>query len=207
MRLKQSIFCSCSINNGKACDIQNKQNMKKMCKVVSTQSSAKPGCILLLSSINAASCADSVLLIHAFNECLLFSKNDVSDTMDTSENLLIEKANINCYYLVLFEKEKDSLTRLRMWLVNIAVVDFEGLGENEDALPMKDSLGLANGKNVNEDSFSKLQLTTNQIYDDLVVLPAGVSVSSPFFFFSFFFFSFTYFLKLLCSKRIMICYC
>ncbi|VDK86479.1 unnamed protein product [Onchocerca ochengi] len=149
-----------------------------MCKVVSTQSSAKPGCILLLSSINAASCADNVLLIHAFNECLLFSKDDVSDITDTSENLLIEKANISCYYLVLFEKEKDSLTRLRMWLINIVVVDFEGLGENEDALPVKDSLGSANEKNVNEDSFSKLQLTTSLIYDDLVVLPAGVSVIS-----------------------------
>lgn len=103
----------------------------------------------------ALQCADNVLLIHAFNECLLFSKDDVSDITDTSENLLIEKANISCYYLVLFEKEKDSLTRfasseicyhivimriilspqficsifrLRMWLINIVVVDFEGLG-------------------------------------------------------------------------------
>lgn len=97
-------------------------------------------------------CADNVLLVHAFNERLLVSKDEVFGTTDASQNLTIEQANINRYYLVLFEKEKDSLTRfassencyvimqvvlshlicitfrLRMWLINIAVVDFAGLG-------------------------------------------------------------------------------
>ncbi|KAM3726028.1 DmX-like protein [Dirofilaria immitis] len=168
---------SCSINGGKVCDIRNKQNMKRVGKVVSTQSSAKPGCILLLASINASSCADNVLLIHAFNEHLLVSKDDLFGITDT-ENLAIEKANINRYYLVLFEKEKDTLTRLRMWLINIAVMDFENPEKNDDALPVKDSLASANVKNINEDSFTKLQLTTDLIYNDLVVLPTGVSVIS-----------------------------
>ncbi|CAG9539942.1 unnamed protein product [Cercopithifilaria johnstoni] len=178
---------SCSASDGSAYDNQNKQNMTKTCEiqnnenvkemrnVVSTQSSTKPGCILLLSSINAASCADNVLLIHAFNERLIVSKEDVSSTTDTSQNLTADGANVSRYYLVLFEKEKNSLTRLRMWLINIAVTDFEGLGETENALPAKDSSDSVN-VNVNENSFSKLQLSTNLIYNDHVVLPDGVSV-------------------------------
>ncbi|KAL3982356.1 RAVE protein 1 C terminal family protein [Acanthocheilonema viteae] len=176
---------SCSTNSGKAYDIrnkqnmtksydiQNKQNMKKMFKVVSTQSSTKPGCILLLSSINAASCADNVLLIHAFNERLLISKDGFSGTTDTSQNLATEGTNVSRYYLVLFEKEKDFLTRLRMWLINIGITDFEG--EIEDALPAKYSSDSVN-VTVNENSLSKLQLSTNLIYDDHVILPDGVSV-------------------------------
>ncbi|EJD75711.1 hypothetical protein LOAG_17206 [Loa loa] len=175
---------SCSINDGnmrneqnmaKTYDIRNKQDMTKMCKVVSTQSSTKPGCILLLSSINAASCADSVLLIHAFNERLLASNDRVFGAADTSRNLAIKQANINRYYLVLFEKEKDSLTRLRMWLINIAVTDYEDVGEIENTLPTKDSSGSANIKNGNEDFLSKLQFSSNLVYDDHVVLPDGVS--------------------------------
>uniref|UniRef100_A0A0R3RIQ7 Rav1p_C domain-containing protein n=1 Tax=Elaeophora elaphi TaxID=1147741 RepID=A0A0R3RIQ7_9BILA len=175
---------SCSTNNGKAYDIlnkqdmtrtddiQNKQNIKKIYKVVSAQSSTKPGCILLLSSISATSRADNVLLIHAFNEHLLFSKDVVSST---TQNLTIGRANINRYYLVLFEKEKNSLTRLRMWLINIAVMDFENLREIEDAFPAKDPLDSIT-VNVYEDSLSKLQLSTNLVYDDHVALPDGVSV-------------------------------
>lgn len=36
-------------------------------------------------------------------------------------------------------------------------------------------------KNENEDSSSRLHLTTNLVYDDHVVLPDGVSVSFHFF--------------------------
>ncbi|VDM12370.1 unnamed protein product [Wuchereria bancrofti] len=163
---------SCSTSDGKTYDIRNKESMKKMCKVVSTQSSTKPGCIVLLSSINAASCADKILLIHAFNERLLVAKDDISGATSTSQNLAIEQAKINRYYLVLFEKEKDSSTRLRMWLINIAVINLEDL-EN---LPAKNSSSLTNVKNGNENSLNKLQLSTDLVYDDHVVLPDGVSV-------------------------------
>lgn len=56
-------------------------------------------------------CVDSVLLIHAFNEHLLVSKDGVPGTTDTSLNLAIKGINVSRYYLVLFEKEKNSLTR------------------------------------------------------------------------------------------------
>ncbi|KAK6110658.1 RAVE protein 1 C terminal family protein [Brugia pahangi] len=163
---------SCSTSDGKTFDIRNKESMKKMCKVVSTQSSTKPGCIILLSSINAASCADKILLIHAFNERLLVAKDDVSGATGTSQNLATEQTNINRCYLVLFEKEKDSFTRLRMWLINIAVSNLEDL---ENLLAMNSS-GLISVKNGNEDSLNKFQLSTDLVYDDHVVLPDGVSV-------------------------------
>lgn len=96
-------------------------------------------------------CADNVLLIHAFNERLLVSNDDISS--DISQNLATEGANFSRYYLVLFEKEMDSFTRfaspeiyyynaimqvissflktcgifrLRMWLISIAITDSEG---------------------------------------------------------------------------------
>lgn len=52
------------------------------------------------------------------------------------------------------------------------------IGETEDALPTKDSSGLINVKNANEDSLSKLQFSTYLVYDDHVMLPDAVSVSS-----------------------------
>lgn len=122
-------------------DIQNKKNTTKLLKIVSTQSSTKPGCIMLLSSIDAPSvffltttagnilfyncfinpfpvslfglfqCTDNVLLVHAFNERFLVTKDSLFGTANTSQNLTIEQADISRCYLVLFEKVKSSLTR------------------------------------------------------------------------------------------------
>uniref|UniRef100_A0A915PHM0 RAVE complex protein Rav1 C-terminal domain-containing protein n=1 Tax=Setaria digitata TaxID=48799 RepID=A0A915PHM0_9BILA len=160
----------------KTSEIRNERRLMAIYKVVSTQSSTKPGCILSLSNIDSSPCMDNILLIHAFNERLLVSEDDISNTANVSQNLAVGQGNISRYYLVLFEKEKSILTRLRMWLISIAAVGFDG--ENEKNLSAEDWSGLVNVKNVNKDSLSKLLITTSLIYDGPVVLPDGVSVVS-----------------------------
>ncbi|VDK53128.1 unnamed protein product [Gongylonema pulchrum] len=99
--------------------------LKGSYKVVSAQSSSKPGCILLLSRIvDAALGTNSVLLLHVFSERLLVSAEESQDIASSG----IAVSDRTGYYLVLFEKNKEHFTRLRMWLISLAAVDYEGFG-------------------------------------------------------------------------------
>ncbi|VDN05634.1 unnamed protein product [Thelazia callipaeda] len=151
-----------STNDNTIFETGKKQSLKEMYKLVSTQSSSKPGCILLLSKIEVASHMDNILL-HAFNESLLNSESAVFGFTNASRNSLVGQATVDRYYLASFERSKTE--------------DGLFVTKDEKTLELKDSPCTFN-VNADENFHSKLQLITKLVYDDYILLPDGVTVIS-----------------------------
>uniref|UniRef100_A0A914UQD9 Uncharacterized protein n=1 Tax=Plectus sambesii TaxID=2011161 RepID=A0A914UQD9_9BILA len=113
-------------------DVPAKRALHDTFTVVSTQSTAKPGCVLQLAQLSdAAYNSESVLLLHVFHERLIVG--EIQDSHDrpahsTPEGHRCEVAVIDrsksavfsdCYYVVLIEKD-GAFAKVHMWSLEIS---------------------------------------------------------------------------------------
>uniref|UniRef100_A0A158R4B7 WD_REPEATS_REGION domain-containing protein n=1 Tax=Syphacia muris TaxID=451379 RepID=A0A158R4B7_9BILA len=99
------------------------KNMKDLFNVISTQSTAKPGCVLYLSSLeNSEHEADNVLFLHVFNQRLALVNNGQVGTSGVTSASDVERSRhsyfSDCYFVVLIERV-NNIDRVRMWSLSI----------------------------------------------------------------------------------------
>ncbi|VDM49328.1 unnamed protein product [Toxocara canis] len=101
-----------------------RQSLKETFNVASTQSTAKPGCVLRLTQIaDAQHDANNLLLLHVFNERLMLgSEDDASNTLDT-DAAVIDRTRSPIFsdrYFVVVVERNGNTARIKMWSLDIS---------------------------------------------------------------------------------------
>ncbi|KAK0411859.1 hypothetical protein QR680_005883 [Steinernema hermaphroditum] len=157
------------------------QRLNDTFHVISTQSTAKPGCVLQLSEIsNSDHKWDGVLLLHIFNERLAISNGDVDLDASAVRGSVIDRSKASTfsdrYFLVMVEKTVDT-DRLRMWSVNLSsqVPILINHDENEKT---GRNIGYYRSASPMRPSAAKLAMESTLLCDCDLGLPPGVRALS-----------------------------
>ncbi|KRY70236.1 DmX-like protein 2 [Trichinella pseudospiralis] len=142
-----------------------------MLNIVSTQSTARPGCIIELDMIADASHEwRHVQLMHVFHEEIMLANNDSSP----SQSELLDRSDATAFhdrfYLVLLERRKvpqgSTTFIIHMWLI--------GLYVHSDEATLDDIEG--HGFVQHGDVSSKLHIYSKKVCSQVLPLPEGVKV-------------------------------
>ncbi|XP_003382238.1 conserved hypothetical protein [Trichinella spiralis] len=141
-----------------------------MLNIVSTQSTARPGCIIELDMIADASHEwRHVQLMHVFHEEIMLANNDGSPPQSELLDRSDATAFHDRFYLVLLERRKiaqgSTTFIVHMWLIGLYV-------HNDEA-----SLNDIEGHNFHHgDVSSKLHIYSKKVCSQVLPLPEGVKV-------------------------------
>uniref|UniRef100_A0AC34PUG3 RAVE complex protein Rav1 C-terminal domain-containing protein n=1 Tax=Panagrolaimus sp. JU765 TaxID=591449 RepID=A0AC34PUG3_9BILA len=155
--------------------------------VVSTQSTAKPGCVLFLEYVEDSShTAAEMLMLHVFNEELAINNTDPNlDHPEQQNSLVIDRSKSSTFsdnYFIVMVVRMEKEDRIRMWSLNVSA---------QAPVPIKNYVddGEVKTDTTNSDNFyptatvtppsaAKLAISSKMIYDEVIDLPSGVRVMS-----------------------------
>ncbi|CAJ0959160.1 unnamed protein product, partial [Mesorhabditis belari] len=148
-------------------------------KVVSTQSTNKPGCVIEVAAIRGALTDSKVLLLHVFNERLIVEDDDtlLNDTIANSSVVNDRSRALSFsdrYFIVLIQRE-DNVDRLIMYSLNLA-------SQQPKPIPILDSENLPDAKGFLRPaspippSVARLQTEQYRVCDQALTLPKGVRI-------------------------------
>ncbi|TKR87267.1 hypothetical protein L596_011689 [Steinernema carpocapsae] len=176
-RTRSSSFSSV----GEAPQSNNYHRLNDTFNVVSSQSTARPGCVLRLSDIsNSDHKWDGVLLLHIFNERLAISNGDVDLDASAVRGSVIDRSKATTfsdrYFLVMIEKDSN-VDRLRMWSVNLSS-QIPMLIDHEDGNGSGRNIGYYRSASPMRPSAAKLVMDSALLCDCELGLPEGVRALS-----------------------------
>uniref|UniRef100_A0A7E4VLC2 WD_REPEATS_REGION domain-containing protein n=1 Tax=Panagrellus redivivus TaxID=6233 RepID=A0A7E4VLC2_PANRE len=149
--------------------------------VVSTQSTAKPGCVLFLGDVeNSSHESSDMLMLHVFNEELTLNNVVENDEHAERNSLVIDRsrsATFSDNYFIVMVVRTATEDRLRMWSLTVASqlpVPMKNYVDDEEVKPDGDDFYPA--APTNPPSVAKLSITSKVVYDEPIELPSGVRV-------------------------------
>ncbi|MFH4976062.1 hypothetical protein AB6A40_002771 [Gnathostoma spinigerum] len=164
--------------------------LKHTFNVVSSQSTAKPGCILRLAEIDDAEHdGDNVLLLHVFNERLLLSSIEEKLSVslaDVRNATVIDRTRSQTFsdrfFIVMIDRVRNS-DRLRMWQLDMTSQLPEVLPRHDkdvnELLPERNAPGpVVRSATPVAPSAAQLIILSKKVYDEKLDLPTGVQVIS-----------------------------
>ena len=167
--------------------VEEPQKLSETFNVVSTQSTAKPGCVLFLEYIdNSKHSSAEMLMLHVFNEELAINNQDPNiDHPEQQNSLVIDRSKSSTFsdnYFIVMVVKTESEDRLKMWSLNVsaqAPVPIKNYVDDEDN--KTDNVEKDNfypTATVNPPSAAKLSIKSTMIYDKKIELPDEVRVIS-----------------------------
>uniref|UniRef100_A0A914ZRW3 RAVE complex protein Rav1 C-terminal domain-containing protein n=1 Tax=Parascaris univalens TaxID=6257 RepID=A0A914ZRW3_PARUN len=160
--------------------------LKETFNVVSTQSTAKPGCVLRLTQIvDAQHDANSLLLLHVFNERLVVgTEDDVTNILDT-DAAVIDRTRSPIFsdrYFVVAVERIGATSRLRMWSLNVASqqpqpIRSYDMDECNETADRNASTHYGTASPIGP-SAAQLVLKSEKVCDQELTLPEGVTMLS-----------------------------
>ncbi|VDK43174.1 unnamed protein product [Anisakis simplex] len=180
--------------NSSLMNANRQSNLKETFNVVSTQSTAKPGCVLKLAEISDAQHDPSnLLLLHVFNERLIFgqeteeSKKSLANNGVLISNQLKSTKFSERFFIVIVERI-GNVARLRMWSLNVSseqpqpIKNYD-VDENEDVpngstAKTHDSATPCCRNEAVIPSMAQLILSSQKVCDQELEMPNGVHMLS-----------------------------
>uniref|UniRef100_A0A914YLS6 RAVE complex protein Rav1 C-terminal domain-containing protein n=1 Tax=Panagrolaimus superbus TaxID=310955 RepID=A0A914YLS6_9BILA len=168
-------------------NIESKHDLTETFNVVSTQSTAKPGCILFLEDVDSSEhISNDMLMLHVFNEELTLKHSQSPDDHPEFQNSsVIDRSQSSTFvdnYFIVMVVKTETEDRLRMWSLTVSsqipqpiknYVDDEDVknenSQNEKFYP---------SATPNPPSAAKLEIKSKMVYNERIILPENIRVTS-----------------------------
>ncbi|KAE9556016.1 hypothetical protein FO519_000762 [Halicephalobus sp. NKZ332] len=171
---------------GGSCGVDEPPKLSETFNVVSTQSTAKPGCVLFLEYIiNSQHSSTEMLMLHVFNEELAINNRDKNVDHPEQNSLVIDRSKSSKFsdnYFIVMVVKTNTEDRLRMWSLNVSAqvpVPIKNyVDDDETKNEANDEKDFYPTAAMNPPSAAKLSITSTMVYDKKIELPDGVRVTS-----------------------------